>query len=156
MPYEPHGKPDGAMIVVRALGILAVAHLDQLAVRVVRANDRAAQGRARGRGQLALLYLTMPQPDDSLAIWAPLEDLDETAALKAFKRGLEALIRDDFPTCIACLQQGIDLIKQNAMLNDDMTQVIEKVWDGSVIATSRPPAASGSIVQFGEPSRARH
>ena len=61
------------------------------------------------RLQLGLLYLTMSQPDDSLAVWAPLEDLDESAALKAFKRGLEALIRDDFPTCIGFLQQGIDL-----------------------------------------------
>ena len=61
------------------------------------------------RLQLGLLYLTMSQPDDSLAIWAPLEDLDESAALKAFKRGLEALIRDDFSACICFLQQGIDL-----------------------------------------------
>src|SRR6186713_2549884 len=52
------------------------------------------------RLQLGLLYLTMSQPDDSLAIWAPLEELEETAALKAFKRGLEALIRDDFSACI--------------------------------------------------------
>jgi tetratricopeptide (TPR) repeat protein len=108
------------------------------------------------RLQLGLLYLTMSQPDDSLAIWAPLEELDETAALKAFKRGLEALIRDDFPTCIGYLQQGIDLNKQNATLNDDMTQLIEKVRDGSVIAAPTPPPASGSIVQFGEPSRTRH
>jgi len=108
------------------------------------------------RLQLGLLYLTMSQPDDSLAIWAPLEELDETAALKAFKRGLEALIRDDFPTCIGYLQQGIDLNKQNATLNDDMTQLIEKVRDGSVIAAPTPPPANGSIVQFGEPSRTRH
>src|SRR4029434_4240795 len=91
------------------------------------------------RLQLGLLYLTMSQPDDSLAIWAPLEELDESAALKAFKRGLEALIRDDFPTCIGFLQRGIDLHTQNATLNDDMSQLIEKVRDGSVIA---PPAAS--------------
>ena len=82
------------------------------------------------RLQLGLLYLTMSQPDDSLAIWAPLEDLEETAALKAFKRGLEALIRDDFSTCIGYLQQGIDLNKQNATLNDDMTQLIAKVRVG--------------------------
>jgi len=108
------------------------------------------------RLQLGLLYLTMSQPDDSLAVWAPLEELDESAALKAFKRGLEALIRDDFPTCIGYLQQGIDLNKQNATLNDDMSQLIEKVRDGSVIATPSSPPASGSIVQFGEPSRTRH
>jgi tetratricopeptide (TPR) repeat protein len=87
------------------------------------------------RLQLGLLYLTMSQPDVSIAVWAPLEDLDETAALKAFKRGLEALIRDDFATCIGYLQQGIDLNKHNTTLNDDMSQLIEKVRDGSVIAT---------------------
>ena len=87
------------------------------------------------RLQLGLLYLNMAQPDDSLAIWAPLEDLDETAALKAFKRGLEALIRDDFSACIRYLQRGIDLNKHNATLNDDMSQLIDRVRDGSVFAS---------------------
>src|SRR4029079_14974908 len=68
------------------------------------------------RLQLGLLYLTMSQPDDSLSVWAPLEDLDETAALKAFKRGLEALIRDDFGACIGHLQRGIQLNTHNATL----------------------------------------
>ena len=108
------------------------------------------------RLQLGLLYLTMSQPDDSLATWAPLEDLDESAALKAFKRGLEALIRDDFRACIGHLQRGIDLNKHNATLNDDMSQLIEKVRDGSVIAapTSVPPAADFS--RYGEASRMKH
>jgi len=108
------------------------------------------------RLQLGLLYLTMSQPDDSLATWAPLEELDESAALKAFKRGLEALIRDDFSTCIGYLQRGIDLNKQNATLNDDMSQLIEKVRDGSVIA---PPAASrpsDDFTRYGEPSGTKH
>ncbi len=102
------------------------------------------------RLQLGLLYLTMSQPDDSLATWAPLEELDESAALKAFKRGLEALIRDDFSTCIGYLQQGIDLNKQNATLNDDMSQLIEKVRDGSVIAT--PVASSPADLTVCSPS----
>jgi tetratricopeptide (TPR) repeat protein len=107
------------------------------------------------RLQLGLLYLTMSQPDDSLAVWAPLEELDETAALKAFKRGLEALIRDDFPACIGYLQRGIDLNKQNATLNDDMSQLIERVRDGSVIARSaHSPAAD--FAQYGAPSGTRH
>ncbi len=106
------------------------------------------------RLQLGMLYLTMSQPDDSLAIWAPLEELDEGAALKAFKRGLEALIRDDFPTCIGFLQQGIDLNKQNATLNDDMSQLIQRVRDGSVIAPPGP--ADANFASFGEPSRTRH
>jgi tetratricopeptide (TPR) repeat protein len=102
-----------------------------------------------------LLYLTMSQPSDSLVVWAPLEDLDETAALKAFKRGLEALIRDDFSACIGFLQQGIDLNKHNATLNDDMTQLIARVRDGSVIA---PPVASpaGDFARYGEPAHTRH
>jgi tetratricopeptide (TPR) repeat protein len=108
------------------------------------------------RLQLGLLYLTMSQPDDSLAIWAPLEELDESAALKAFKRGLEALIRDDFSACIGYLQKGIDLNKQNATLNDDMSQLIEKVRDGSVIA---PPAAAlpcDKFARYGEPAGTKH
>ena len=108
------------------------------------------------RLQLGLLYLTMSQPDDSLAVWAPLEDLEETAALKAFKRGLEALIRDDFPTCIGFLQQGIHLNKQNATLNDDMSQLIERVRDGSVIAPPSVPAPCDDFSRYGEPSGTRH
>jgi tetratricopeptide (TPR) repeat protein len=108
------------------------------------------------RLQLGLLYLTMSRPDDSLAVWAPLEELDETAALKAFKRGLEALIRDDFPTCIGYLQQGIDLNKQNATLNDDMSQLIERVRDGSVIAPPTVPSAESDFTRFGAPSGTRH
>ena len=108
------------------------------------------------RLQLGLLYLTMAQPDDSLAIWAPLEELEETAALKAFKRGLEALIRDDFSSCIGILQRGIDLNKQNAPLNHDMTQLIAKVRDGSVIAEPLPPRLSPDFADFPEPSKTRH
>jgi len=108
------------------------------------------------RLQLGMLYLTMSQPDDSLATWAPLEELDESAALKAFKRGLEALIRDDFSACIGYLQQGIDLNKQNATLNDDMSQLIARVKDGSVIAPPDTVAANGSFTEYGEPSRTRH
>jgi tetratricopeptide (TPR) repeat protein len=107
------------------------------------------------RLQLGLLYMTMAQPDQSLSVWAPLEELDETAALKAFKRGLEALIRDDFPTCIGYLQRGIDLNKHNATLNDDMTQLIASVRDGSVIAAA-PASSSGEFSRFGAPSRTRH
>jgi tetratricopeptide (TPR) repeat protein len=108
------------------------------------------------RLQLGLLYLTMSQPNDSLTVWAPLEELDETAALKAFKRGLEALIRDDFSACIGFLQQGIDLNKHNVTLNDDMTQLIARVRDGSVIAPPTVPSPAGDFARFGEPSTTRH
>jgi tetratricopeptide (TPR) repeat protein len=108
------------------------------------------------RLQLGLLYLTMSQPADSLAIWGPLEELEENAALKAFKRGLEALIRDDFSACIGFLQRGIDLNKQNAPLNHDMTQLIEKVRDGSVIAEPSTPKLAADFAQFAEPAHTRH
>jgi tetratricopeptide (TPR) repeat protein len=89
------------------------------------------------RLQLGLLYLTMSQPDDSLATWAPLEDLEETAALKAFKRGLEALVRDDFPACIGHLKRG-------------------KVRDGSVIAPPVQAQNSATFSPFGAPSATKH
>jgi tetratricopeptide (TPR) repeat protein len=107
------------------------------------------------RLQLGLLYLTMSQPDHSLVVWAPLEELEETAALKAFKRGLEALIRDDFPTCIGYLKQGIDLNKHNATLNDDMTLLIERVRDGSVIGPAPLPSPASDLMRFGA-SKTRH
>ena len=88
------------------------------------------------RLQLGLLYMTMAQPDHSLAVWAPLEELDETAALKAFKRGLEALIRDDFPACIGYLQQGIELNKHNTTLNDEQR---------SALTSQVPMARLGSV-----------
>lgn len=108
------------------------------------------------RLQLGLLYLTMSQPDHSLAVWAPLEELDENAALKAFKRGLEALIRDDFSTCIGFLKQGIDLNKHNTTLNEDMTQLIERVRDGSVIGPPVNVSAESEFARFGAPSSTRH
>lgn len=108
------------------------------------------------RLQLGLLYLTMSQPDDSLAVWAPLEDLDESAALKAFKRGLEALIRDDFGSCIGFLQKGIALNTHNATLNDDMSQLLDKVRDGSVVAAPQTAAPAPDFSQFPEPARTRH
>lgn len=108
------------------------------------------------RLQLGMLYLTMAQPDDSLNVWAPLEELEESAALKAFKRGLEALIRDDFPTCIGYLQRGIDLNKQNVTLNEDMTQLINKVRDGSVIASPETPSPRAESVGYCESSHTRH
>jgi len=82
--------------------------------------------------------------------------VDSPYALKAFKRGLEALIRDDFPTCIGFLQQGIHLNKQNATLNDDMSQLIERVRDGSVIAPPSVPAPCDDFSRYGEPSGTRH
>ncbi|HEV7610184.1 MAG TPA: hypothetical protein VGO61_22825 [Steroidobacteraceae bacterium] len=121
------------------------------------------------RFQLGLLYLTMARPDHSLKIWEPLESLDESAALKYFKRGLEALIRDDFDTCVGMLRQGIKLNTKNAPLNHDMTLVIDRVGEALVpgpTATALQPAppaqgTSPNTVRtdfslYGEPGGTKH
>jgi tetratricopeptide (TPR) repeat protein len=79
------------------------------------------------RFQLGLLHLTMARPDHALSVLAPLESLDDSAALKHFKRGLEALMRDDFARCIVHLRDGIALNEENAALNRDMNMLLERV-----------------------------
>ena len=116
------------------------------------------------RFQLGLLYLTMAQPDHSIATWAPLEALDERAALKYFKRGLEALIRDDFDGCVGLLRQGIELNTQNAPLNIDMKMVIDRVATQPVPSAPAVPAAEGNTASgvrtdfslYGDPADTKH
>lgn len=119
------------------------------------------------RFQLGLLYLTMAQPNQSLEIWAPLESLGENAALKYFKRGLEALIRDDFDTCVGMLRHGIELNTQNAPLNHDMTMVIDRVGEALVptqkpVAAAPPPASTTpnnvrtDFSLYGDPGETKH
>lgn len=79
------------------------------------------------RLQLGLLHLTMGQPHHTTAVLAPLEDLDDTQAVKFFKRGLEALIRDDFAQCVSSLQRGIELNHENEPLNHDMAMLMGRV-----------------------------
>jgi tetratricopeptide (TPR) repeat protein len=79
------------------------------------------------RFQLGLLHLTMARPDHALSVLAPLEGLDDSAALKHFKRGLEALMRDDFAQCIVHLRNGIELNKENEPLNRDMSMLMDHV-----------------------------
>jgi tetratricopeptide (TPR) repeat protein len=105
------------------------------------------------RLQLGLLYLTMARPNESVAIWAPLEKLDDDAALKAFKRGLEALIRDDFAACIEYLQLGIRLNSQNAPLNRDMTMIIDRVRETTAAAPAPvAPHVQPAVVPPSQPS----
>jgi len=107
------------------------------------------------RLQLGLLYLTMARPNESIEIWAPLEQLDDDAALKYFKRGLEALIRDDFAACIDQLQHGIRLNTQNAPLNRDMSMVIERVLEttsGSPEPVTPPAEATPPPAQSQPPA----
>jgi tetratricopeptide (TPR) repeat protein len=79
------------------------------------------------RLQLGLLHLTLAQTHHTIAVLAPLEDLADDDALKYFKRGLEALIKDEFDACVTNLQQGIALNTTNAPLNVDMQLLVDKV-----------------------------
>lgn len=79
------------------------------------------------RLQLGLLHLTLAQTQHASAVLAPLEDLDDTAALKHFKRGLEALAADDFTAALASLQHGMQLNTENPPLNGDMQLIADRV-----------------------------
>ena len=59
------------------------------------------------RLQLGLLYLTRGDAHRAISTWSALESLADGEALKSFKHGLEALIRDDFVACTRWLQEGI-------------------------------------------------
>ena len=91
------------------------------------------------RLQLGLLHLTMARPDRAQVVLAPLEGLDDSAALKHFKRGLEALMRDDFAQCIVHLRTGIELNKENEPLNRDMSMLMNHV---AAVPTADAPAGS--------------
>ena len=105
------------------------------------------------RFQLGLLHLTMARPDHALTVLGPLENLDDSAALKYFKRGLEALIKDDFSNCIDHLQRGIELNRDNAPLNRDMTMLMEKVKEAA--ANSKPPDTSAPNTEQSSESSVR-
>jgi hypothetical protein len=98
------------------------------------------------RLQLGLLHLTMAQPHHTVAVLAPLEELGDESPLKHFKRGLEALINDDFAGCIAALTRGIELNTQNAPLNGDMQLLIDRVQEVVRTAqTARDEGAEDSV-----------
>lgn len=79
------------------------------------------------RFQLGLLQLTLGQVEQMRLVLAPLENASDDAPLKHFKRGLEALVTDDFATCLTCLRHGIELNRQNEALNHDMSLIVSKV-----------------------------
>lgn len=86
------------------------------------------------RFQLGLLHLTMARPDHATTVLAPLENLDDSSALKHFKRGLEALIRDDLANCLVHLRDGIERNTENPPLNRDMNLLASKVGEALAAA----------------------
>ncbi len=96
--------------------------------------------------QLGLLLLTLAKPSEAIAAWHPLEQLDERAPLRLFKRGLEALIRGDFELCMQLLTTGIAANTANPALNRDMNLVIARAREAQSRAgrtQSQQPAESG-------------
>lgn len=92
------------------------------------------------RFQLGLLLLTMALPDRARAVWLDLENMGSASALWHFKRGLEALIEDQFGACASWLRSGIELNDSNPALNRDMQLVIDR----AIAALEQtPPASSG-------------
>jgi tetratricopeptide (TPR) repeat protein len=95
------------------------------------------------RMQLGLLYLTSGDPHRAISTWQQLESLDDANALKSFKRGLEALIRDDFAGCTRWLNQGIAQNQANPALNGDMRQMLARV--AAHLAAHKEPGVPESV-----------
>jgi tetratricopeptide (TPR) repeat protein len=78
------------------------------------------------RFQLGLLLLTLGQPQRALQVLSPLEQLGEDTALKHFKRGLEALIADDFGNAQRHLHAGMEF-DASEPLRRDMNLLVERI-----------------------------
>jgi hypothetical protein len=62
---------------------------------------------------------------EAISAWQPLEALGDNHPLSLFKRGLEALARDEFAACRDFLQRGMQLNTENLPLNGDMQKVLD-------------------------------
>jgi tetratricopeptide (TPR) repeat protein len=93
---------------------------------LIRSLELNPQGHV-ARFQLGLLQLTNAQPQRAIETWAALESLPDGAALKLFKRGLEALIQDRFADCARLLERGMAANTQNTALNEDMRLIVSRL-----------------------------
>jgi hypothetical protein len=75
-------------------------------------------------------------------VWAPLEQLEDGHALRHYKHGLEALIRDDFAACIDHIERGIATNTFNDPLNRDMGLVRDKARE-ALIQNTVPATHAG-------------
>ena len=76
------------------------------------------------RFQLGLLLLATGDSGAARRIWQPLETLPEEAALKHFKRGLEAMLRGNNQLCREEISRGIAHNSDNPPLNADMRRIL--------------------------------
>jgi tetratricopeptide (TPR) repeat protein len=96
------------------------------------------------RMQLGMLLLTKGEPNRAVSIWGPLGSLDDSNPLKSFKRGLEALIQDDFAGCTRWLNRGIAQNKDNPALNKDMRLVLARVAPYDKPQVAETPQVKGA------------
>jgi Flp pilus assembly protein TadD len=96
--------------------------------------------------QLGLLHLTSGRPTEALTAWRGLDALADADPLRMFRRGLEALIGEDFAACISWLESGILANQSNPALNRDMVMLVDRVRRaGPIAAQSRPAADAGGV-----------
>jgi len=74
--------------------------------------------------QLGLLHLTSGQISAAESVWVGLDELGEQNPLFLFKRGMLHLVKDEFESCIADLQAGIERNTLNEDLINDMRRVM--------------------------------
>lgn len=123
-PAEAAGNADLHHLLGATLAKLGdYARAESELAEAVRLNPQAHVARF----QLGLLQLTNAQPQRAEVTWAALESLPAGAALRLFKKGLEALIRDQFADCAELLQKGIAANSGNAALNHDMRLILERL-----------------------------
>jgi tetratricopeptide (TPR) repeat protein len=84
-------------------------------------------GLVPARFQLGLLYLVHARVEEAAAVWNDLDSLPESDPYLHFKRGLEALARDDFATCKESLERGLALNTSNPPLNKDMQKILDDI-----------------------------
>lgn len=103
------------------------------------------------RFQLGLLHLTMAQAHHAAAVLAPLENLEDDAALKHFKRGLDALAVDNLQEAVASLERGIQLNHDNPPLSADMKLLVDRIM--ATIASNADTAARTAADQAADAVR---
>lgn len=73
--------------------------------------------------QLGLLHVTSGEVDLAANVWTRLDALPAEHCFNLFRRGLLALVRDDFEECVQLLEKGIAANTFNAALNQDMQRL---------------------------------
>lgn len=93
--------------------------------------------------QLGLLHMTSGEIDDAEKVWSRLDEVGTEHYLHKFKSALLALVRDDFNTCIALIEEGVAANEFNAALTVDMQKIKEEV--ALVLSRAAPATAAAPL-----------